>query len=171
MAIMVLEDLEGVTDVVVFPEAYKGSKSAIEEGSVVWIRGNVSPGRQKNMGNDDEMEEDVRQIQASEVQPIDQIVERMTSAVEVTIPETDIDNQEKINALQKICLQNRGDYDLVLRLMKPRYGEVIAQCSSRYNICYQPKLVSQIEALFGNDCVNPSNRTTRVGERSQSPMN
>ena len=171
MAIMIIEDLEGVTDVVVFPEAYKDSRFAIEEGAVVWIRGNVSSGRQKNRGNDDEMEEDVRQIQASEVELIDQVIEKMTSAVEVTIAETDIDNQKKIHALQNICLQQRGDYDLILRLTSSKYGEVIAQCSSRYNIPYQPKLVSQIEELFGSDCVKPSNRTTRVGGGPQYAMN
>ena len=165
MAIMVIEDLEGATDVVVFPEAYKDSQSAIEPGNIVWIRGNVGSGRQRNKRNDDEMEEDVRQIQASEVQPINEVVEKMTSAVEVTIPETDIDNSEKIDALQKLCLQNRGDCDLILRLMSPKYGEVIAQCNARYNISYQPKLVSQIEELFGNNCAKPSNRTTRVREQ------
>lgn len=165
MAIVVIEDLEGVTDVVVFPEAYKISKTAIEEGSVVWIRGNVSQGRRKNGADDDEMEEDVRQIQAAEVLPIDQVVERMTSAIEVAIPE--VDNQQKIHALQAICLQNRGEYDLILRLRSPKYGEVIAQCSSRYNISYHPSLVSEIEGLFGPDCVKRSNRTARVGERLQ----
>jgi DNA polymerase-3 subunit alpha len=172
MAILVIEDLEGVTDVVVFPEAYKGSRYVIEEGSVVWVRGNVGEGRQKNGGNGDEIEEDIRQIQAEAILPIDEVVDELTSAVEVEIAETDIANQEKIDALQTICLRGRGDHDLILRLINPRYGEVIAQCSARYNISYAPKIVSEIEALFGSDSVKPSNRTTRVGEKSQySTMN
>ena len=167
MAIMVIEDLEGATDVVVFPEAYKVSRSAIEPGNIVWLRGKVGSGRQRNKRNDDDMEEDMRQIQATEVQPINQVVEKMTSAVEVTIPETDIDNSEKIDALQKLCLHNRGNYDLILRLMSPKYGEVIAQCNARYNIPYEPQLVSQIENLFGDNCAKPSNRTTRVREQAK----
>ena len=162
MAIMVIEDLEGATDVVVFPEAFKNSKSAIEPGNIVWIRGNVGSARQRNRRNDDEMEEDVRQIQASEVQPINQVVEKLTSAVEVTIPETHIDKSEKIDALQNLCLQHRGDCDLILRLMSPKYGEVIAQCHARFNIPYQSEIISQIEELFGSNSVKPSNRTTRV---------
>ena len=38
MAILAVEDEEGSTDVVVFPEAYKISRDAIEEDAVVWIR-------------------------------------------------------------------------------------------------------------------------------------
>ncbi len=165
MAIMVIEDLEGATDVVVFPEAYKNARSAIDAGNIVWIRGNVGSGRQRNQRNDDEMEEDVRQIQASEVQPIDQVVDKMTSAVEVTIPESDINEKEKIGALKDLCLQNSGKCDLILHLMSPKYGEVIAKCDDRYSIPFQPKLISQIEELFGSNSVKPSNRTTRVGEQ------
>ena len=164
MAILVVEDLEGTTDVVVFPEAYKVSRDAIEEDAVVWIRGNLSENRRRNGAGDDEIEEDTHQIQAEEILPIDAVVERLTSAVEVTISESDATNQEKLDALRSICVRTDGDRDLILRLLTPKYGEVIAQCGSRYNISY-PQTVSEIEALFGSDSVKPSNRTTRVGEK------
>ena len=164
MAILVVEDLEGTTDVVVFPEAYKVSRDAIEEDAVVWIRGNLSENRRRNGAGDDEIEEDTHQIQAGEILPIDAVVERLTSAVEVTISESDATNQEKLDALRSICVRTDGDRDLILRLLTPKYGEVIAQCGSRYNISY-PQTVSEIEALFGSDSVKPSNRTTRVGEK------
>jgi DNA polymerase-3 subunit alpha len=168
MAILVIEDLEGTTDVVVFPEAYKKSRDAIEEDAVVWIRGNVSENRRKNGGNDDEIEEATHQIQAEEILPIDTVVERLTSAVEVTISESDTANQQKLEELQNICSKGKGDHNLIIRLLTPKYGEVIAQCNARYNISYPSQTVSEIEALFGNDSVKPSNRTTRVGEKSSS---
>ena len=52
MAILVIEDLEGVIDVVVFPEAYKISQHAIEEGNFVWIRGTVSLNRQQTRSDE-----------------------------------------------------------------------------------------------------------------------
>jgi DNA polymerase-3 subunit alpha len=165
MAILVVEDLEGVIDVVVFPEAYKISQHAIEEGNFVWIRGTVSLNRQQTRSDEGEIEEDVRQIQASEILPIGQVESRI-SAVEVTIPEADIANQEKMERLRAICNKHGGDNDLILRLAYPRYGEVIAQCSPKYNVSYEPTLVAEVEALFGHDSIKPSNRTTRVGERT-----
>ncbi len=166
MAILVIEDLEGAFDVVVFPEAYKTSQHAIEEGNFVWVRGAVSQNRGQARTDEGEIEEDVRQIQASEILPIGQVVERLTSAVEVTVPEADVANQEKMERLLAICNQHDGDNDLILRLPYPRYGEVVAQCSPKYNVSYEPELVAEVEALFGNDSVKRSNRTTRVGERT-----
>ena len=166
MAILVVDDLEGPIDVVVFPEAYKVSMDAIEEGEVVWIRGNVSENRSRNGGEEDKIEEDVRQILAAEVLPITQVVNRLTSAVEITISETDVADQRKMSELQKICLQRRGDCDLILRLMSPKYGEIITRCGSRYNISYDSACISQIEDLFGGNSAKPSNRTSRVAERS-----
>ena len=131
----------------------------------MWIRGTVSLNRQQTRSDEGEIEEDVRQIQASEILPIGQVESRI-SAVEVTIPEADIANQEKMEALQAICSQHSGDNDLILKLAYPRYGEVVAQCSPKYNVSYEPTLVAEVEALFGDNSVKPSNRTTRVGERT-----
>ena len=170
MAILVVEDLEGTTDVVVFPEAYKASRDAIEEDAVVWIRGNVGENRRRNGAGDDEIEEDTHQILAEEILPIDAVVERLTSAVEVTISESDAANQEKLEALRSICSQGDGDHDLILRLLTPKYGEIVAQCSARYNVSFPSPTVSEIEALFGIDSVKPSNRTTRVGDKTSSVM-
>ena len=131
--------------------------------------GNVSENRRRNGANDDEIEEDTHQIQAEEILPIEAVVERLTSAVEVTISESDVVNQEKLNALQGICMRARGDHDLILRLLTPKYGEVIAQCGSRYNIAYPSQTVSEIEALFGSDSVKPEAIAPPVSARNPRP--
>lgn len=168
MAIMRIDDLEGAINVVVFPKAYANSSEAIEEGSIVWIRGTVSADRKQNGAGDEETEEEeVRQVMADQVLKIDQVVDQLTSAVEVTISEEDVPNQAKMEALQKISQEQRGDCDLILRLMSSKFGgEVIAQCSQRFNINYTPEIISQIENLFGSDCAKPSNRTTRAAEKT-----
>ena len=168
MAIMRIDDLEGAINVVVFPKAYANSSEAIEEGSIVWIRGTVSADRKQNGAGDEETEEEeVRQVMADQVLKIDQVVDQLTSAVEVTISEEDVPNQAKMEALQKISQEQRGDCDLILRLMSSKFGgEVIAQCSQRFNINYTPEIISRIENLFGSDCAKPSNRTTRAAEKT-----
>jgi DNA polymerase-3 subunit alpha len=167
MAIMRIDDLEGAINVVVFPKAYANSSEAIEEGSIVWIRGTVSADRKQNGAGDEETEEEVRQVQADQVLKIDQVIEQLTSAVEVTVSEADVPNQVKMTTLKEICVEQRGDCDLILRLMSSKFGgEVIARCSSRYNIPYDSEIISRIENLFGSDCAKPSNRTTRTAEKS-----
>ena len=165
MAVIELEDLEGAVKVVVFPKAYKNSVELVE-GKVVWIRGTVKPDN-RNRNADDDTEDEIRQIQAEKILDIESVAEQQTSALEVTIPETDLENTEKLEALQEIARANRGDHDLILRLMSPRYGEVIARCAQKYNVAYKPQIIEQVEGLFGENCIKPSNRTIR-GKKSRT---
>ena len=165
MAVIELEDLEGAVKVVVFPNAYKNSVELVE-GKVVWIRGTVKLDN-RNRNSDDDTEDEIRQIQAEKILDIESVAEQQTSALEVTIPETDLENTEKLKALQEIARANKGDHDLILRLMSSRYGEVIARCDRKYNVAYKPQIIEQVERLFGENCIKPSNRTIR-GQKSRT---
>ena len=165
MAVIELEDLEGAVKVVVFPNAYKNSVELVE-GKVVWIRGTVKLDN-RNRNSDDDTEDEVRQIHANKILDIESVAEQQTSALEVTIPESDLENTEKLEALQEIARANKGDHDLILRLMSSRYGEVIARCAQKYNIAYEPQIIEQVEELFGENCIKPSNRTIR-GKKSRT---
>ena len=171
MAVIGLEDLEGTVEVVIFPDAYKTAGDLVE-GRVVWIRGKVNINQnsrnRKSENGDTQIEE--RQIQADRVIDIDAVTVQQTSALEVTIPETDLDNVEKLETLQKIARANKGDLDLILRLMSPRYGEVIAKCDKAYNITDAPTVIEQVEGLFGENCIKPSNRTIRGNKSRTSQM-
>ena len=165
MAVIGFEDLEGSVEIVVFPEAYKTAGDLVE-GRVVWIRGKVNQ-NSRNRKSEDEVQREQRQIQAEHIVDIEAVREKQTSALEVTIPETDLENTEKLEALQKIARANRGRNDLILRLMTPRYGEVIARCAQKYKVAYKPQVIQEVEQLFGENCIKPSNRTIR-GSKNRS---
>ena len=171
MAVIGLEDLEGTTEVVFFPEAYKTAGDLVE-GRVVWIRGkvNINQNSRNRKSENGETPVEERQIQADRAIDIESVTEQQTSALEVTIPESDIENIAKLEALQKIARANRGEHDLILRLMSPRYGEVIARCGEKYNVAYKPQVIEQVEGLFGVDCIKPSNRTIRGNKNHISQM-
>ena len=167
MAVIELEDLEDTVKVVVFPDAYKNAVELVE-GKVVWIRGTVKlDNRNRNSDSDEDTQKEALQIQANKILDIESVAEQQTSALEVTISESDLENTEKLEALQKIARANKGEHDLILRLMSPRYGEVIARCAQKYNIAYKPQIIEQVEGLFGEDCIKPSNRTIR-GKKSRT---
>ena len=168
MAVITFEDLEGSVEIVVFPEAYKTAGDLVE-GRVVWIRGKVNQNG-RNRRSDDETQREQRQIQADDIVDVETVREKQTSALEVTIPESDLENTEKLEALQKIASANRGQNDLILRLMSPRYGEVIARCGRKYNVAYIPQVIEQVEKLFGENCIKPSNRTIRGNKSRISSM-
>ena len=161
MAVLEFEDLEGSVKVVVFPEAYKEAGDLFE-GRIVWIEGTVKIDQNiKNRNSDDENEQEERQIQADKIVDLEVVPEQQTSAVEVTIPESDLDNLDKLKSLKDIARANRGKLDLILRLMSPRFGEVITQCGSNYKIADADSIFKQVEDLFGENCIKKSNRTKR----------
>ena len=167
MAVIELEDLEDTVKIVVFPDAYKNAVELVE-GKVVWIRGTIKlDNRNRNSDSDEDTQKEALQIQANKILDIESVAEQQTSALEVTISESDLENTEKLEALQKIARANKGEHDLILRLMSPRYGEVIARCAQKYNIAYKPQIIEQVEGLFGEDCIKPSNRTIR-GKKSRT---
>ena len=171
MAVIGLEDLEGAIEVVIFPGAYKTAGDLIE-GRVVWIRGkvNVNQNNRNQRSENGETEREERQIQADRVIDIESVSEQQTSALEVTIPESDVENVEKLERLKEIARANKGDLDLILRLMSPRYGEVIARCAQKYSVVYAPQVIEQVEELFGENSVKPSNLTIRGNKSRTSHM-
>ena len=171
MAVIGLEDLESTVEVVIFPDAYKTAGDLVE-GRVVWIRGkvNINQNSRNRKSENGEMEKEERQIQADRVIDIEAVPEQQTSALEVTISESDIENAEKLKALQKIVAANKGNLDLILRLMSPHYGEVIARCDRKYNVAHEPQVIEQVEKLFGENSAKPSNRTIRSNKKNASRM-
>ena len=171
MAVIGLEDLEGAIEVVIFPEAYKKAGDLVE-GRVVWIRGkvNVNQNSRNRRTENGDTEREERQIQADRVIDIESVSEQQTSALEVTIPEADVKNVEKLERLKEIARANKGDLDLILRLMSSHYGEVIAQCGRKYSVAYAPQVIKQIEGLFGENCAKSSNRTIRGNKNRNSQM-
>ena len=171
MAVIGLEDLEGAIEVVIFPGAYKTAGDLVE-GRVVWIRGkvNINQNSRNRRSENGDAEREERQIQADRVIDIESVSEQQTSALEVTIPEADVENVEKLERLKEIVRANKGDLDLILRLISPHYGEVIARCAQKYSVAYAPQVVEQVEGLFGENSVKPSNLTIRGNKSRTSHM-
>ena len=171
MAVIGLEDLEGAIEVVIFPGAYKTAGDLVE-GRVVWIRGkvNINQNSRNRRSENGDAEREERQIQADRVIDIESVSEQQTSALEVTIPESDVENVEKLERLKEIVRANKGDLDLILRLISPRYGEVIARCAQKYSVAYAPQVIEQVEGLFGENSVKPSNLTIRGNKSRTSHM-
>ena len=170
MAVLGFEDLEGTVEVVVFPDTYKKAGELVE-GRAIWMRGIVNLKQNgRNRKSDDEPQEEERQIQAEEIVDIASVSKDQTTSLEVIIPESDLGNIEKLEALQRIASANKGKLDLILRLMSRRYGEVIAQCAQKYSIANEPQVIEQVEKLFGENSAKPSNRTKRLNKRNASQI-
>ena len=167
MAFFTLEDLEGVTDAVVWPKYYEQCSKAISEDAIVWVRGTVNPGRSRlnNADDSEEQEEEERQLEVSEVLPISEVRDKQTFAVDVTIPQGRI-NKDTMASLREICKQHKGEYDLILHLMTQEHGEVVLQ-TDNIKVSYDDNFVTQIEGILGGNTAKTSNYNVRPNRQSQ----
>ena len=167
MAFFTLEDLEGVTDAVVWPKYYEQCSKAIAEDAIVWVRGIVNPGRSRlnNTDDGDEQEEEERQLEVSEMLPISEVKDKQTFAVNITIPQGKI-NKNTMTSLKEICKQHKGEHDLVLHLMTQEHGEVVLQ-TNNIKVSYNDNFVTQMEEFLGENTAKTSNYSVRPGRQSQ----
>ena len=140
----------------------------VEEGNIVWVRGNVGQDRRRD---EDENQEIVRQIQINEVIEINEVIDTTTSSLEISIQKQDLENQEKLEKLLELCNSNQGGNDLILRLTDPKFGEIIAQCNQRYSLPNSETVINKVEGLFGEGSIKPSHRTKRSGEQPKFALN
>ena len=156
-----IEDLEGYVEVFARQEALENGMS-VEKGQFVWIEGKIRnmPRGSKSKTADKTATE--KRIYASRIMDITAVTEKLTSAVEVEIAESDINNFEKLKALQDIALANSGDLHLILRLASSRFGDVIVRCGMAYKIANDDTVFKQVNKLFGENSIKRSNRTRRL---------
>ena len=169
MAFFTLEDTEGVTDAVVWSSVYDDCAALIEDGQMVWVRGNVRPGRSKTINvteDGEEQEEEVLQLEVEQMFPLSEIKEKRTSCVDIIVANDKIDTGT-INQLQDICSQHEGDYYLVLHIMTNKCGEVIVEPGSAPKIPYNDAFISQVEQLLGENTVKTSDYLTRTSVTNQ----
>ncbi len=124
-----IEDLEGYVEVFARQEALEKGMS-VEKGQFVWIEGKI---RNMPRGSKGKTATEKR-IYANRIMDITAVTENLTSAVEVKIAESDINNLDKLKALQDLALANSGELHLILRLSSPRLGDVIVRCGMAYKI-------------------------------------
>lgn len=164
MAFISLQDFDGVTDVVVFPEAFEKVEMELKDGAIAWIRGRVEEKKESKNKNDDDEKTEYNLI-ADEIIPITEVVEKKTSTLEVTVSEDKMD-PAVFDKLYTICKKHSGDKDLRLHLMHPELGEIVMDSKLSRVSCEQDFL-AELDELLGEGQSHLSNVATRVSSRRQ----
>jgi len=164
MAFISLQDFDGVTDVVIFPEAFEKNETELKDGAIIWVRGrvDVKNGNDSKIGDEDKKEHN---LIADEIIPITEVVEKKTSAIEVTVPEEKL-SPDILDEIHKLCKKYKGDKDLRLHLMHPEMGEVVID-SNINRVCCEDDFLQGLDSLLGKGKSYLSNATTRVSKRKQ----
>ncbi len=136
MARIILEDLKGFVEMIVFPDTYKDVSSVLEGDEPVLVIGSLNK------------EEENAKIMAKEIIPLSGAKERSILDVHfrLNIPPLTREYMEK---LRDVLLNHRGNCKAFLHLVIPDESETIIALGDDFQLNASDLLIDEVESLFG----------------------
>lgn len=133
---IVLEDLEGSVQGVVWPRTYEGCRELIVEDRMIFVRGSVDRRREEP------------EITVDEVIPIEEAVERLSGGVRVELDCRGLES-DYLNSLADLLRMHRGECPLYLSLLGHDGRRVDIRAGGGFAV--EPSVILQrdVEGLLG----------------------
>jgi DNA polymerase-3 subunit alpha len=138
MAILKLEDLEGVVEVLVFPAAFQKVARYIQPNTVVLVRGRLN------------LKEETPKIIANDLFPMDEIYKLITS---VNINLSGI-KENLFETLKELLTHYPGKIPIYLHLDTPAKSRIHLVVGEGLYVAPSEKLIQDVESLLGEDRVS-----------------
>ena len=141
MAIITLEDLSGVVEVLVFPSTFAKSGGLIKQDAIVFIKGRLN------------LREEEPKIAANEITTLDAVRAKYTKAIMVNVLTAGLE-KNSLESLKKVLSRYPGRVPVYLNFVKPDGNRTTV--ATGHNLLVEPHegLVRDIEKLLGRDVVN-----------------
>lgn len=143
MAFATLEDFSGKGECIIFSDAYRQYQNHLKEDAMVMVIGN---GEQNG---------DSLRIIVKEVIPIDQVRDKFTKKVIVSIKLDHIE-EEKIVMLKNIFELHEGKYPCFFNVIDPKSTELHLFQSIKFNISLSDDFIRDVENILGQSSVRIS---------------
>ncbi|MGA2192486.1 MAG: DNA polymerase III subunit alpha, partial [Nitrospirota bacterium] len=143
MAYLVMEDLQGTVEVIVFPELYKTTEKYLESDVPLLISGTLDRG-----------EKGVK-IKATKLASLTEVREKMTSRVDIKLSATGA-TPEDLLRLREVMLRYRGGCPVYLKINMPRHGNSLLSVKTGKDLSVTPTegLINEVEHLLGAGAVS-----------------
>jgi DNA polymerase-3 subunit alpha len=132
-----LEDLEGVTEVIAWPETYRRCETSVHSGEPVCVSGTL------------EVSEERCQIIADEVCPLLEAREKAIRQVHIALRAERVAEQD-LQTLRETLSQHRGACTTFLHLLLPDRTETVIALPAELKVAATERMVEDVERLFGN---------------------
>ena len=134
MAFIVIEDIYGTIDVVVFPEAFERGRELIRVDSKIFVRGKASVGRNEHAS-----------LAAAAIADINNLRKETWVAFD------DIESyKQRANELNDICFEHQGNADVIIYLKKERMRKCLG---ADYKISADNETLDSLRTAFGEENV------------------
>jgi DNA polymerase III subunit alpha len=139
MAVILLQDLQGTVEVVLFPETLERNSHLVEPDKIVFVKGKVDCRREQP------------NIIASELISLTEAADRIPVKVQVKIAAAEL-TPEKLAAIKTLCSHHRGKSQLQFAVKTPR-GTVFAAAGREFSVKPETDFCIRMEQLVGAGCV------------------
>jgi len=140
MAIVVLEDLKGTVEVLVFPRTFKQVGQHILADAIVFIKGTIN------------LHEDTPKIIANEVLPLDEARKKYVHAMSIKLYTTGLE-KKTLQQLNDILKKHKGSVPVYLNFTTQDKRRLQLSTGRDMLILPDDTLVEEVEALLGQGCV------------------
>jgi len=138
MAIMMMEDLEGVVEVLVFPSSYKNVSKYVQPNLAVFVEGRLN------------LREDRPKIIVEDIVPIDEARPRFTKKLTVNIVSVGLENNI-LEDVKKIFQRHKGNIPVYLSVSTKKNGSYNIVVDKDLFVSPTNDLVAELEELIGRD--------------------
>jgi DNA polymerase-3 subunit alpha len=140
MAVIQLEDWEGIVEVLIFPETYAKAQKLLEVDAPIFVKGKLD--------ND----ESTIKILAADIYPIERIKEILSRTVTIRI-NTSLAPEDIAERLQPIIDEKRGPAEVVFELEFPGRFTALVRPNPYVKISPDREFVESVERICGRDTV------------------
>jgi DNA polymerase III subunit alpha len=140
MGVVLLEDWEGVVEVLVFPETFAKVQNLLDIDAPIFVKGKLD--------ND----ESTIKILATDVYPIDRIKEILSRTVTIRI-NSNLAPQDIAERLQPIIDEKRGTAEIIFELEFPGRFTALVRPNPYVKIAPDREFVESVERICGRDTV------------------
>jgi DNA polymerase III subunit alpha len=141
MAILTLEDREGIVEAVVFPEVYRESQGALASGEPIFLIGRI------------ERDEKSSKVVAEEIVAMENVRERLARSVHFRI-ETDRMTPADVLDLRLTIERHAGDKKSFLHLVRDGQYETVLELPERFGVAPSLELARALRGRFGYDVLS-----------------
>ncbi|MDP2599523.1 MAG: DNA polymerase III subunit alpha [Deltaproteobacteria bacterium] len=138
MGFVTLEDMKGVVEVVVFPEAYAKSHAWLKSDRPLLVIGNVDEGEESN------------KILAREIILLESAPQQMTKTVHFKLSPAEM-TPKHLNDLKQVLGRFKGPCHAFVHVLIPEQSETVLKLPDELKIDPSPQLVDSVKRLFGHN--------------------
>ena len=147
MAAFILEDLDGVIEVVVLPEKYKRYQSILENDLPVFVKGSL------------ESEEEKMKILLEQISPLGKMREKQAESIVIKVMKTGID-EDVAGRIAAIFEKHRGTCPASFIIIYPQEYQVVLRASPDFHVSPTKEFIDAIEEVLGKGNVKINIRVT-----------